>query len=224
MATARAPPALRGLLQHYNRRHLLSTPRTTAVLLSPPPGPSPACQRRWARVHDVRFLATTQASRSVIEKYRAKLEGKARDEGLQNIDELKAAYADRIQEVKQKDGVSVPGLDALLADEDPNRQQPKNNNNNNNDAPAQGREQGQTQPQPSSPTPSSTSSVKPLSEILDLDKRIRDFDAQLTLAQHGPGALSGSSGQEVDKTKELRRYGSWMMREVGVYSHPSLPL
>ena len=172
MATARVPPALRGLLQHYNRRHLLSTPRTAAVLLSPPPGPSPAGQRRWARVHDVRFLATTQASRSVIEKYRAKLEGKARDEGLQNIDELKAAYADRIQEVKQKDGVSVPGFDALLADEDPNRQQTKNNNNNSsNSAPAQGREQGQTQPQPSpSPSSSSSSSVKPLSEILDLDK------------------------------------------------------
>ena len=79
MATFRAPTVLRSLLQ--GRRHV-----PTRVVV-----PAPGSQRRWAQVHDVRFLATTQASRSVTEKYRAKLEGKARDEGLQNIDELKAA-------------------------------------------------------------------------------------------------------------------------------------
>ena len=155
MATFRAPTVLRSLLQ--GRRHV-----PTRVVV-----PAPGSQRRWAQVHDVRFLATTQASRSVTEKYRAKLEGKARDEGLQNIDELKAAYADRIQEVKKKDNVSIPGLDALLADEDPK-------------ASPQTQAQGQTQSQPEtqahgvprSPTTpgSSSSSVKPLSEILDLDK------------------------------------------------------
>ena len=169
MATARAPSALSGLLLHGSRRHLLTSSRAAAVLQPPPPPPAPASQRRWARVHDVRFLATAQASRSVTEKYRAKLEGKARDEGLRDIDELKAAYADRIQEVRERDSLSVPGLDALLADEAPNRQ---SHEHNNDTAPpqGQGQEQGRTKSQASSPPPSSSSSVKPLSTILDLEK------------------------------------------------------
>ncbi|EQB47181.1 ATP11 protein [Colletotrichum gloeosporioides Cg-14] len=74
-------------------------------------------QRRWAQVHDVRFLATTQQPRAVVEKYRAKLEQKAKQEGVSNIDELKAAYADKIQEQKKRDAISVPGLDEILNDE-----------------------------------------------------------------------------------------------------------
>lgn len=60
-------------------------------------------QRRWAQVHDVRFLATTQASRTVLEKYREKLDAKAREEGHASIEELKKAYADKISEVRTKD-------------------------------------------------------------------------------------------------------------------------
>ena len=165
MVTARAPAILRSLLQ--GRRHVSSR------VVVPPP----ASQRRWAWVHDVRFLATTQASRSVTEKYRAKLEDKARDEGLQNIDELKAAYADRIQEVKKKDNVSIPGLDALLAaDGDPNAS-PQAQVQEKGQGQAQGQTQSQTKMQahgaprpPTMPGSSSSSSVKPLSAILDLDK------------------------------------------------------
>jgi len=42
--------------------------------------PARAQQRRWAQVHDVRFLATHRdPSSSVLEKYREKLSRKARE-------------------------------------------------------------------------------------------------------------------------------------------------
>ncbi|KAF3056423.1 Protein ATP11, mitochondrial [Daldinia childiae] len=149
MATARIP-ALRNLI---GRRQ---------------PFRLPGQQRRWAQVHDVRFVATTQAARSVTEKYRDKLDRKAREEGLRDIGELKEAYKDRIQELKKKDSASIPGLDALLADEP---------------APVQTTQVGDgiaQKPPPPPPPPqsqvppvgtgSTNAAVKPLSEILDLPK------------------------------------------------------
>jgi ATP synthase mitochondrial F1 complex assembly factor 1 len=44
-------------------------------------------QRRWAQVHDVRFLATKQSSR-VIDKYKEKLDKKAKEYGLLPIHEI----------------------------------------------------------------------------------------------------------------------------------------
>lgn len=93
MATARIP-VLRNLLSN----NLLSLRASN--------------QRRWAQVHDVRFLATTQASRTVLEKYREKLDAKARQEGHKDIEELKKAYSDKIQEVRKKDA-SIPGVPPL---------------------------------------------------------------------------------------------------------------
>ncbi|KAI0890062.1 ATP11-domain-containing protein [Annulohypoxylon maeteangense] len=150
MATARIP-ALRNLL---GRRLPLRLPNQ---------------QRRWAQVHDVRFLATTQAGRNVVEKYREKLDRKAREEGHNDIGELKDAYRDRIQDLKKKDTVSIPGLDALLDD---------------SPAPAAAQQahtteasDGLTQPPPPPPSSSphtgpgqATSTIKPLSSILDLPK------------------------------------------------------
>lgn len=69
-------------------------------------------QRRWAQVHDVRFLATTQPARNVLEKYREKLDAKAREEGHADIQDLKKAYADKIQEIRKKDG-TIPGIPPL---------------------------------------------------------------------------------------------------------------
>ncbi|KAI1734412.1 ATP11 protein-domain-containing protein [Xylaria scruposa] len=128
--------------------------------------PGIAQQRRWAQVHDVRFLATTQIPRNIAEKYREKLDRKAQAEGLRDVDELKAAYADRIQDLKKKDSISVPGLDALLADEEPathiKQPQPQ----------PETQTQTQTHTQPPKPPSRSTSqgAVIPLSEILDLPK------------------------------------------------------
>ncbi|KAK7922936.1 f1f0 atp synthase assembly protein [Apiospora marii] len=129
-------------------------------------------QRRWAQVQDVRFqdarfLATSQVSRSVTEKYKEKLDRKAKEEGLQNVEELKAAYADKIYEVRKKDGVSIPGLDALLADEEAPSQQTQQTQTDNN---------GTTPPSTPPPSPKSSSSssggaaMKSLSDILDLEK------------------------------------------------------
>ncbi|ORY66286.1 ATP11 protein-domain-containing protein [Pseudomassariella vexata] len=126
---------------------------------------APIQQRRWAQVQDVRFVATTQPRRSVIEKYREKLERKAREEHLQDINQLKAAYADKIQEVRKKDGVSVPGLDALLSDEPPPQTQSQDSTTTTT---------GTTATSPHPPSPSSPSagkaSIKPLSSLLDLPK------------------------------------------------------
>ncbi|KAG6002438.1 hypothetical protein E4U43_001119 [Claviceps pusilla] len=65
-------------------------------------------QRRCAQVHDVRFLATKQPSQVVLEKYRQKLDLKAKKEGLSSIDDLKTAYADRIEAQRKKDAVEYP--------------------------------------------------------------------------------------------------------------------
>ncbi|KAF4929784.1 Protein ATP11 [Colletotrichum viniferum] len=123
-------------------------------------------QRRWAQVHDVRFLATTQQPRAVVEKYRAKLEQKAKQEGVSNIDELKAAYADKIQEQKRRDAISVPGLDEILNDEP---------------APAATTATTQTGTPPPPPVPgASGNGIKSLDEILDLPKARELPDKELT--------------------------------------------
>ncbi|KAL9609824.1 MAG: hypothetical protein Q9167_005429 [Letrouitia subvulpina] len=59
-------------------------------------------QRRWAQVHDVRFLVTHQQTNNVTEKYREKLQKKAWEEGLSSVDELKTAYKEKIQAEKTK--------------------------------------------------------------------------------------------------------------------------
>ncbi|KAG6010825.1 hypothetical protein E4U21_004213 [Claviceps maximensis] len=65
-------------------------------------------QKRCAQVHDVRFLATKQPSQVILEKYRQKLDLKAKKEGLDSIDDLKSAYADRIEAQRKKDAVEYP--------------------------------------------------------------------------------------------------------------------
>lgn len=86
-------------------RHLLTgSPRTLRA----------SNQRRWAQVHDVRFLATTQQPRNVLEKYREKLDRKAREEGHGDIEALKSAYADKIKSLrKQADMVVVPPVNGV---------------------------------------------------------------------------------------------------------------
>ncbi|GAB7334691.1 hypothetical protein MBLNU13_g06635t1 [Cladosporium sp. NU13] len=69
-------------------------------------------QRRWAQVHDVRFLATHQSADKVLDKYREKLERKAREEGKASVEELKASYKEKIDALKEK--AQVPGANAPL--------------------------------------------------------------------------------------------------------------
>nr|POE63140.1 protein atp11, mitochondrial [Quercus suber] len=75
-------------------------------------------QRRWAQVHDVRFFAVHQRlSDKVLEKYRQKLDQKAREHGLKDVEELKDVYQDKIQELRKK--AIVPGANAPLTAQPP---------------------------------------------------------------------------------------------------------
>lgn len=74
-------------------------------------------QRRWAQVHDVRFLATHQTADKVLDKYREKLEKKAREEGKGSVDELKQSYKEKIDALKEK--AEVPGANAPLHAQQP---------------------------------------------------------------------------------------------------------
>ncbi|KAK4992655.1 hypothetical protein LTR66_003489 [Elasticomyces elasticus] len=88
--------------QYSSLRHVFST---SAPLLR-------YTQRRWAQVHDVRFLATHPRPDRIIDKYREKLDQKAKEQGLNDIDELKAAYKDKIASLSKK--AAVPGATAPL--------------------------------------------------------------------------------------------------------------
>ncbi|KAF1730370.1 Protein ATP11, mitochondrial [Beauveria bassiana] len=71
-------------------------------------------QRRWAQVHDVRFLTTHNAvPRAVLDKYRDKLDNKAKSEGHASIDDLRAAYADQIL-AQRKKGAIDPAIDQFI--------------------------------------------------------------------------------------------------------------
>jgi len=65
-------------------------------------------QQRWASVHAVRFLATSPPRPAVLDKYRDQLSAKARREGHADVDGLRAAYADRIRDVRLGDVAAVP--------------------------------------------------------------------------------------------------------------------
>jgi len=85
-------------------RHLTTTLHTTRLL--------PA-QRRWARVHDVRFHATHDTQARIEDRYRRLLEEKAQQEGYDgDISKLKEAYKDKISMLRQK--AAVPGATAPL--------------------------------------------------------------------------------------------------------------
>ncbi|RMZ80601.1 hypothetical protein DV738_g2692, partial [Chaetothyriales sp. CBS 135597] len=71
-------------------------------------------QRRHARVHDVRFVTTHQPSAAVLEKYRSKLEQKAKAEGLGSVSELKEAYKDKIEQ-PQPDAQPLQGSNSASA-------------------------------------------------------------------------------------------------------------
>ncbi|KAK4162167.1 ATP11 protein-domain-containing protein [Cladorrhinum sp. PSN259] len=119
MASIRAPPMLRHLL--------ISSPRTLRA----------SNQRRWAQVHDVRFLATTQQPRNVLEKYRDKLDRKAKEEGHQDIESLRVAYAEKIKSLRKQASVAVPTPSAAAA------------------------AGGPTTPPPPAPTPSAQAAASP---------------------------------------------------------------
>jgi len=104
----------------------------------------------------VRFLATAEPPRAVIERYREKLDQKAREQGYGDLEELKTAYSEKIANVRQKDAV-------------PDSLKPPSPSSSSESSSAATPES--TPPSSPSGTPSKfASTVKPLSAILDLDK------------------------------------------------------
>lgn len=124
--------------------------------------PRASNQRRWAQVHDVRFLATTQASRNVLEKYREKLDAKAREEGHAGIQDLKKAYADKIQEIRKKDA-TIPGIPPL---DEP----PAPTAASSPPPPPRGQETPEAAAARHTAQQTTSSGVKTLDQILDLPK------------------------------------------------------
>ena len=153
------------------------------LIASPTRALRTAHQRRWAQVHDIRFLATAEQPRAVIERYRAKLDQKAKEAGVKSIDELKAAYSDEIADLRSKDAAADP-LAALHAGSPPPGAAPQDG------APPPPSASAAAAKSAASGTPA----VKPLSSLLDLDKardlpekeltaiwRLRHANAPLTL-------------------------------------------
>ncbi|PLN78813.1 putative F1F0 ATP synthase assembly protein Atp11 [Aspergillus taichungensis] len=120
-------------------------------------------QRRWAQVHDVRFLATHHDPNHVLDKYRAKLDQKAKSEGHGSIESLKDAYQDKISDLRQQATTPITPDDPA-APQKPSAVPP---------------------PPPAAPSPlaeaaetsKKASGIKPLSAYLDVEK-IRDLPAK----------------------------------------------
>ncbi|PNS19025.1 hypothetical protein CAC42_6120 [Sphaceloma murrayae] len=68
-------------------------------------------QRRHARVHDIRFLANhAKPAEHILNRYKDKLERKAKEEGHEDVESLKQAYSDKIAELRKK--ATIPGANA----------------------------------------------------------------------------------------------------------------
>ncbi|ORY00014.1 ATP11 protein-domain-containing protein [Clohesyomyces aquaticus] len=90
---------------------LPTIPTIRHLLRQPLPNPR-LCQRRYAQVQDVRYLATHGTQERILAKYRSKLETKAKSEGLSDISELKEAYKDKIERLRKE--AAIPGATAPL--------------------------------------------------------------------------------------------------------------
>jgi ATP synthase F1 complex assembly factor 1 len=108
----------------------------------------------------VRFLVTTQQPRNVYEKYRDKLERKAREEGHGDIETLKKVYTGKIKDVRTSGAAAAP------------QQPPQSSESNTSTAPLRPSTSagGATAQSANNSTPSQKSQVTPLSAYLDVDK------------------------------------------------------
>ncbi|TGO27354.1 hypothetical protein BPAE_0043g00270 [Botrytis paeoniae] len=143
---------------------IIRSPAVRRIISGAPPYLR-ASQKRWAQVHDVRFLATQQPDR-VLEKYKEKLEQKAKEEGLRDANELKEAYKSKIEELKKKATVAIP-----TPTNAPPTPPPSPTTSSPFPAPP---------PPPQTPAekaPSSTPGLKTLSSYLDLEK-VRDLSQE----------------------------------------------
>ncbi|EAQ93331.1 hypothetical protein CHGG_01566 [Chaetomium globosum CBS 148.51] len=128
-------------------------------------------QRRWAQVHDVRFLTTTQQPRHILEKYRDKLDRKAREEGHTDIDSLKAAYADKIQSLrKETDTIPITPIPETQSQPQPPHDAQQQTSPSPTGTTGTATPKPTTPPTPRPPKTPPNTGIKPLSSILDLPK------------------------------------------------------
>lgn len=120
-------------------------------------------QRRWAQVHDVRFYAAHQNPSKVQEKYKSKLDEKAREKGLKDAEELRNAYAEKIDKLRKQ--TIVPGVNAPLSE-----QQPPRPENAAESIPFQPPPPPQPQSTPAANVAKGESPVKTLSSFIDVEK------------------------------------------------------
>ncbi|KAK2751876.1 hypothetical protein FQN55_008618 [Onygenales sp. PD_40] len=117
-------------------------------------------QKRWAQVHDVRFLATHHEPDRVLDKYRDKLQRKAKEEGHSSVSALKDAYQDKIKDLRTRAETIPQPLPS--ASQIPNAGQ-----TTTSPPPAQST---RSAPSPASKPSSQTPGIKPLSAYLDIPK------------------------------------------------------
>ncbi|KAI1614474.1 ATP synthase mitochondrial F1 complex assembly factor 1 [Exophiala viscosa] len=122
------------------------------------------CQRRWARVHDVRFVTTHRDQERIIDRYKEKLQQKARQEGHESISSLKEAYQDKIKEARRTAAKlpTVPSKPSSTASESMFPQPPPPPPTPQAAPAPQASTQGQSK--------SNAPGIKPLSSYLDLEK------------------------------------------------------
>ncbi|EFR02334.1 ATP11 [Nannizzia gypsea CBS 118893] len=148
-------------------------------LLCRPILPARHVQRRWAQVHDARFITTHQSSQ-VLDKYKDKLARKAKEEGHDSVTSLKEAYKEKIQEVRSADAAP---------------QTPPTTPSSSPSEPA-GLEKKAAEAK-AKKTSSSAPGIKPLSSYLDLEKTAAlppDMIGKLWRARHvtNPNSICAS--------------------------------
>ncbi|EKG14633.1 ATP11 domain-containing protein [Macrophomina phaseolina MS6] len=135
-------------------RRLVTRPLPTPVIAS----------RRWAQVHDVRYLATHGAQERVLAKYKDKLARKAKEQGVKDIDELKEVYKEKIETVR-KEAAAPPSTEALLRSTEKSV--------SSTPPPFAPPPPPSAQPAPTSPTESKLPpGVKTLSSFIDVEKTL----------------------------------------------------
>lgn len=117
-------------------------------------------QRRWARVHDVRFV-TQQASARIIDRYKEKLDEKVRKEGLKDVNQLKEVYKDKIQHLRNQ---ASPAANAPRKSVQQHQPQPSSSDSPWPTPPAP------PQPQAAQKQSSSSKPYKTLSSYIDIEK------------------------------------------------------
>ncbi|EEH44897.2 uncharacterized protein PADG_01186 [Paracoccidioides brasiliensis Pb18] len=91
----------------------IRTPAVRSIATSRRP-PFGNAQRRWARVRDVRLLTTHQDPNRVLDKYKDKLDRKAKEEGYSSISALRHAYQDNIKNLRTRADFNIPPIPGAL--------------------------------------------------------------------------------------------------------------